>query len=120
MYNMIMTSGSGNWDKSSWVTVLEIGGAFGYRFKELIEFLGLTTLVITDLDSVFGPLVQADAAPVQPAVENVEAVVEDAAEEADEDDEDAAAAAEKPGTACIAGHLGAATSNQTLLQWLID
>src|SRR5690606_22820843 len=42
--------------KSSYLTVLEIGGAFGYRFQKLIEYLGLTTLIITDLDSVFGPL----------------------------------------------------------------
>ena len=44
--------------QSTYLTVLEIGGAFGYRFKTLIEFLGLTTLIITDLDSVFGPLGQ--------------------------------------------------------------
>jgi hypothetical protein len=31
---------------------LEVGGAFGHRFKSLIEFLGLVALVITDLDSV--------------------------------------------------------------------
>ncbi|MCP2848792.1 ATP-dependent endonuclease, partial [Salmonella enterica] len=30
--------------QSTYLTVLEIGGAFGYRFKALIEFLGLTTL----------------------------------------------------------------------------
>ena len=105
--------------QSSYLTVLEIGGAFGYRFKELIEFLGLTTLIITDLDSVFGPLVHAGAAPEQPAVGNAEAAEADAAEEADEDeDEDDEGDANKPGKSCIAGQLGAATSNQTLLQWL--
>jgi len=111
--------------QSTYLTVLEIGGAFGYRFKTLIEFLGLTTLIITDLDSVFGPLGQdgEGAAPAgQPAA--AEAVGEDAqaagaeAEDIDDDEEDLAMAAEKPGKACIAGHPGAATSNQTLLQWL--
>lgn len=111
--------------QSTYLTVLEIGGAFGYRFKTLIEFLGLTTLIITDLDSVFGPLGHdgEGAAPAgQPAA--AEAVGEDAqaagaeAEDIDDDEEDLPVAAEKPGKACIAGHPGAATSNQTLLQWL--
>lgn len=38
--------------KTSCLSILEIGGAFAYRFKELIEFLGIVTLVITDIDSV--------------------------------------------------------------------
>ncbi|PVX83202.1 ATP-dependent nuclease [Paraburkholderia unamae] len=110
--------------QSTYLTVLEIGGAFGFRFKTLIEFLGLTTLIITDLDSVFGPLAQdgEDAAHVQPAhvappAEN--AVAPDAdVEDTDDEDEDAPAVAEKPGKACVAGQPGAATSNQTLVQWL--
>lgn len=106
--------------QSTYLTILEIGGAFGYRFKVLIEFLGLTTLVITDLDSVFGP-------PTQPGtcVEVTAAAGDDPAQEADTDedeDEDEGAAgqlaAEKPGKACIASHPGAVTSNQTLLHWL--
>lgn len=117
--------------QSTYLTILEIGGAFGYRFKALIEFLGLTTLIITDLDSVFGPAAQADGkggAEVEasgPADEGKDAAQEepdlDASDEEDEEDEDEEAppaAAEKPGKACIAGHPGAATSNQTLLQWL--
>ncbi|HEK0329951.1 TPA: AAA family ATPase, partial [Pseudomonas aeruginosa] len=111
--------------QSTYLTVLEIGGAFGYRFKTLIEFLGLTTLIITDLDSVFGPLGQdgEGAAPAgqpeaaEPAAENAQAAGADA-EDIDDDEEDLPVAAEKPGKACIAGHPGAATSNQTLLQWL--
>lgn len=36
---------------SNYLCTLEIGGAFGHKFKTLIEFLGITTLIITDLDS---------------------------------------------------------------------
>jgi predicted ATP-dependent endonuclease of OLD family len=110
--------------QSTYLTVLEIGGAFGYRFKALIEFLGLTTLIITDLDSVFGslgqdgegaaPAAQPDAA--EPPVENAQDT--DADDDMGDDEENVPGAAEKPGKACIAGHPGAATSNQTLLQWL--
>lgn len=109
--------------------MLEIGGAFGYRFKALIEFLGLTALVITDLDSVFaaplpepGKEGEAGNESALAASALVEGDVPVAAEAEDEDDDDtgepAADGAEKPGKACIAGHPGAATSNQTLLQWL--
>ncbi|MEB8078659.1 AAA family ATPase [Klebsiella michiganensis] len=38
--------------RSACLCVLEVGGAFGHRFQSLIEFLGLTTLIITDIDSV--------------------------------------------------------------------
>ncbi len=37
---------------SSYLTVLEIGGAFAHRFDELLAFLRIPFLVITDLDSV--------------------------------------------------------------------
>lgn len=107
--------------QSTYLTVLEIGGAFGYRFKALIEFLGLTTLIITDLDSVFGPLVQdseaAQPEPGEPAVENTQAPGVNA-EDTDDEEEDAPATADKPGKACIPGYPGARTSNQTLLQWI--
>lgn len=111
--------------QSTYLTVLEIGGAFGHRFKPLIDFLGLTTLIITDLDSVFGPLGQdgEGAAPAghpeatEPAVENPQVAGADD-EDIDDDEEDLPVAAEKPGKACVAGHPGAVTSNQTLVQWL--
>lgn len=114
--------------QSTYLAILEIGGAFGYRFKALIEFLGLTTLIITDLDSVFGPLNQPEAGaegaaaagdgPIQTAGD---AAVPDTDEDEDEDQDSEAAGqvpAEKPGKACIASHPGATTSNQTLQQWL--
>ncbi|MCY1287941.1 hypothetical protein D9M70_369570 [compost metagenome] len=74
---------------------------------------------------MFGPLGQdgEGGAPAgQPGA--AEAVAENAqaagadAEEIDDDEADLPVAAEKPGKACIAGHPGAVTSNQTLLQWL--
>lgn len=107
--------------QSTYLTVLEIGGAFGHQFKPLIDFLGLTTLIITDLDSVFGPAAQGDNAPADAGLAaGTENSSEADAEDVDDDDDEEAlpAATEKPGKVCIAGHPGAATSNQTLLQWL--
>lgn len=112
--------------QSTYLTLLEIGGAFGHKFKPLIEFLGLTTLIITDLDSVIGPAVAAGDDAVQ------DAEVTDAAgdagdlghggavadEEDDGDVEEEDEAVDKPGKSCVAGYPGAATSNQTLRQWL--
>lgn len=93
--------------RSASLSILEVGGAFGHRFKELIEFLGITTLVITDIDSVL--------------------VV---AEPVDEDDELAEKEFELPpenggaerqkryGITCLPTEGGAVTANQTLIQWL--
>jgi predicted ATP-dependent endonuclease of OLD family len=113
--------------QSTYLTVLEIGGAFGYRFKPLIEFLGLTTLIITDLDSVFGPPARTAGAaqngpdteaPPQTSDEGPEPAEEDYGEDDDVDVDADAGAGGKPGRACVANHPGAITSNQTLLQWL--
>lgn len=38
--------------RASYLTVLEIGGAYAHRFDELLSFLCIPSLVITDLDSV--------------------------------------------------------------------
>ena len=37
---------------SSYLTVLEVGGAYAYRFEGLLSFLGIPYLIITDLHSV--------------------------------------------------------------------
>lgn len=37
---------------ASYLSILEVGGAFAHRFKGLVELLGITTLVVTDIDSV--------------------------------------------------------------------
>jgi predicted ATP-dependent endonuclease of OLD family len=116
--------------RSSCLTILEVGGAFGHRFKTLIEFLGLTTLIITDIDSV-GPTVLVAA--------GVEAAASDDDEDLEEfevplipDDEAAAVPApaneavvekkskftKKKGKACLPSLADALTSNQTLISWL--
>lgn len=50
--------------RKSFLTILEIGGAYAHRFDELISFLHIPCLVITDLDSVSPdgrhPTVRAD------------------------------------------------------------
>lgn len=38
----------------SYITILEIGGSHAHRLKHLIDHLGLTTLIVTDLDSAEG------------------------------------------------------------------
>lgn len=46
-----------------YVTILEIGGSHAHRLRELIEALGLLTLIVTDLDS----LSATDGTSVRPA-----------------------------------------------------
>ena len=91
------------------LTILEVGGAFGHRFKELIEFLGITTLIITDIDSV--------TEVPQPAA--------DADENEDEEkefeippEEEGGEPQKRYGSTCLPGAGGAVTANQTLIQWL--
>lgn len=88
------------------LSILEIGGAFGHRFQALIEFLGITALIVTDIDSVTGPaaLAQGTAEALPPG---------DAG--AGEADDDVVAIS---GKACMVQTDGAITSNQTLIQWL--
>lgn len=37
---------------AEYLSIIEVGGAYAHAFKSLIEFIGVPTLVITDLDSV--------------------------------------------------------------------
>ena len=88
------------------LAVLEVGGAFGHRFRELVRFLGISTLVITDLDSV--------------------ALVDAPADDEEEDSKEFDVPAEneggeivkKYGKTCEPLEPGAATANQTLIKWL--
>lgn len=48
--------------RSCYITWLEVGGSHAHRFKALIEALGLTTLIITDLDAK-NPITQKAETP---------------------------------------------------------
>ncbi|GAB1856109.1 ATP-dependent endonuclease [Flavobacteriaceae bacterium MHTCC 0001] len=37
---------------NQYITILEVGGAYTHKFKEILSFLKLKTLVVTDIDSV--------------------------------------------------------------------
>ncbi|MHB8770938.1 MAG: ATP-dependent nuclease [Syntrophales bacterium] len=91
--------------RSACLSILEVGGAFGHRFKSLLEFLGLVTLLITDLDSV-----RLVAAAEEDENEDMEFEVPNT--EADKPP------LKKSGKACLPSEPGALTSNQTLIQWL--
>lgn len=86
--------------RSCYLSVLEVGGAYAHQFRTLIEFLGITTLIVTDLDSVSAPATEEED-------ENVEA--------AQDEDEAGEAAA---GRTCPPETPDAVTSNQMLAQWL--
>jgi predicted ATP-dependent endonuclease of OLD family len=98
--------------KSNYLSILELGGAFAHKFKGLIHFLGLTTLVITDLDSVLPAPAQPpkaeDLMPTVPA--HNEAAGDEGKEEEPVDLVGAGV--------CMADTPNALTSNQTLTQWL--
>jgi predicted ATP-dependent endonuclease of OLD family len=99
--------------QSTCLSILEIGGAFGHRFKGLIDFLGLTTLIVTDIDSVLPPSANAvlpDEAPADEDDANADPNVSEEAEEAE--------AVRRGRKACMVHEVGALTSNQTLVKWL--
>jgi len=113
--------------RSACLCILEVGGAFGHRFQALIEFLGLTTLIITDIDSVALVDPEADDAVDDGEVEEFEVPgnrEEDIAGPAQEDGQNsageqvAAPLKKKYGKACLPNKPDAATSNQTLIKWL--
>ncbi|MGL5724432.1 ATP-dependent nuclease [Cetobacterium sp.] len=41
-------------ENSDYISLVEIGGAYMHKFKELLEFLEIKTLIITDIDSNYG------------------------------------------------------------------
>jgi predicted ATP-dependent endonuclease of OLD family len=92
--------------RSAALSILEVGGAFGHRFRELIRFLGITTLIITDLDSVMLVAAPADDAE------------EDEKEFEVPSEEDKEEPLKKYGKTCEPSVGGAVTANQTLIQWL--
>ncbi|WP_426170522.1 ATP-dependent nuclease [Pseudoduganella sp. R-34] len=98
--------------QSSYLSILEIGGAFGHRFKGLIDFLGLTSLIVTDIDSVLPPNVGAEAGEGELDEDDADAepAIDDAGEEAE--------VIRRGRSACMVHEADAQTSNQTLVKWL--
>ena len=96
---------------------MEVGGAFAHRFRELIEFLGITTLVVTDLDSV---LVKAPAAAGTAVPADGQEEEEDDLKPFEVDDEDPGVkkTSKKRGKTCEAHAPNALTANQTLISWI--
>jgi predicted ATP-dependent endonuclease of OLD family len=86
--------------QSCHLTILEVGGAFAHKFRELVEFLGLPTLVITDIDSVCGPKTDDDA-PATPDANGL-------------DDADG----RERRASCMTTTDDAVTSNETLATWI--
>lgn len=39
---------------SEYISISEVGGAYAHKFKPLVEFLGIPTLIVTDFDAVDG------------------------------------------------------------------
>ncbi len=93
--------------RSASLSILEVGGAFGHRFKELIEFLGIATLIITDIDSVM-------EVP-QPAIDESE---DEEKEFEIPAEEEGGEPQKRYGSTCLPSEAGAVTANQTLIQWL--
>jgi len=113
--------------RSACLCVLEVGGAFGHRFQSLIEFLGLTTLIITDIDSVALKAQAVDDAEEEEELEEFEFPADaedDAAGQAQDNGQDlidepmVPAPKKKYGKACLPSKPDAVTSNQTLIKWL--
>jgi predicted ATP-dependent endonuclease of OLD family len=115
--------------RSACLCILEVGGAFGHRFQSLIEFLGLTTLIITDIDSVSlvapnpeGNVDDEDAEEFEVPADGQGEDIEAGAMQAQAEEIGAAPAVPAPkkkyGKACLPSEPGAATSNQTLIKWL--
>lgn len=113
--------------RSACLCILEVGGAFGHRFQSLIEFLGLTTLIITDIDSVALQAQAVDDADEEEELEEFEVpadLEDDAAGRVSDNGQDPVgepmvpAPKKKYGKACLPSKPGAATSNQTLIKWL--
>lgn len=100
--------------KSTYLSILEVGGAYAFRFKNLIEFLGIPALVITDLDSVH----IKTSAVVGEADEDDDVEIEDEIEQPINEGEAPATIKYKIGKVCRPNEPSCITSNQTLVKWL--
>ncbi|WP_387692150.1 ATP-dependent endonuclease [Photorhabdus sp. RM71S] len=113
--------------RSACLCILEVGGAFGHRFQSLIEFLGLTTLIITDIDSIALVVPAANDIIDDEELEEFEVpgdIEEDVTTQIQGETQSPAVEPVAPvpkkkyGKACLPCKPEAATSNQTLIKWL--
>lgn len=111
--------------RSACLCILEVGGAFGHRFQALIEFLGLTTLIITDIDSVALVLPEVGDAVDDEELEEFEVPIHEVVDvqvqnggKNSVDEPEVTSPKRKYGRACLPHEPDAATSNQTLIKWL--
>lgn len=100
--------------QSSYVSIMEVGGAYAFRFKSLLEFLGIPALIITDLDSVKQLKDEEDD---EDNDENGEFELE-LTKEPDEQGQKPVTITYRIGEACMTNIPEAITSNQTLVKWL--
>jgi len=98
--------------RKAYISILEVGGAYAYKFKNLIEFLGIHALVITDLDSVEE---KKTAATEEDDEDDIELEI---VEPPKEDGGEKIIKKYRLGEACLPDVAGAITSNQTLAKWL--
>lgn len=121
----IMIQKSAKTLRSACLCILEVGGAFGHRFQSLIEFLGLTTLIVTDIDSVALVGSEPETEDTNEEVEEfevpidgVDGVTVQSQNDGQQPVSGQATSQKKYGKACLPSESGAATSNQTLIKWL--
>ncbi len=100
---------------TAYLSILEVGGAYAFRFKNLIEFLGIPALVITDLDSV---KVRLQAAEAQGEDDDEESCDEIEVEEPTGASGEIETKKYRLGKACRPDEPDCITSNQTLVKWL--
>lgn len=100
---------------SSYLSILEVGGAYAFRFKNLIEFLGIPALVITDLDSV---KIKVAAAGAELDDDDEEPSDEIEVEEPTGENGEVETKKYRIGKTCRPNEPDCITSNQTLVKWL--
>lgn len=58
--------------KSQYLSIIEIGGAYAHKFADLLDFIGVKTLIITDIDSIN---IQKESCPVKKGITTSNAVL---------------------------------------------
>ncbi|NLR56932.1 AAA family ATPase [Chitinophaga polysaccharea] len=99
--------------QSSYLSIMEVGGAYSYRFKSLIEFLGIPALVITDLDSVLQRKEDDPAGDDEDSEAEIELTMEEERDGGEKDNKKY-----RIGKACMPHTTDSISANQTLIQWL--